>query len=60
MSSTALLYQEDSHVRAFDARVVGVTPDHGVVLDRTAFYPGGSGQPHDTGVSIAQDGAGGR
>ena len=47
---TELLYLEDSYLREFDARVVALTPDNGVVLDRTAFYPGGGGQPHDTGL----------
>ena len=52
---TELLYLEDSYLREFDARVVLVTPDNGVVLDRTAFYPGGGGQPHDTGELRAGD-----
>jgi misacylated tRNA(Ala) deacylase len=46
---TELLYLADSYLRDFDAVVTEVTPD-GVVLDRTAFYPGGGGQPHDTGT----------
>ena len=46
---TELLYNEDAYLREFDATVVDVTTD-GVVLDRTAFYPGGGGQPADTGV----------
>ena len=46
---TELLYLADSYLRDFDAVVTEVTPD-GVVLDRTAFYPGGGGQPHDMGT----------
>ncbi len=46
---TELLYNEDAYLREFDATVVETTAD-GVVLDRTAFYPGGGGQPADTGV----------
>ncbi len=49
---TDLLYLDDSYLREFDARVVERVPG-GVVLDRTAFYPGGGGQPHDTGTLAA-------
>ena len=49
---TEILCYEDSYLRDFDARVAGVT-ESGVVLDRTAFYPGGGGQPSDTGVLTA-------
>ena len=45
---TELLYQTDSTMREFEARVTEAMAD-GVVLDRTAFYPGGGGQPADTG-----------
>jgi len=45
---TTLLYQTDSTLREFEALVADVVDD-GVVLDRTAFYPGGGGQPCDTG-----------
>src|SRR5437868_389045 len=48
---TELLYQTDSYLKEFTARVIEVKPDQrGVVLDRTAFYPGGGGQPHDMGT----------
>ena len=32
--------------------MVGVDPDRGIVLDRSAFYPGGGGQPPDQGVLL--------
>ncbi|HVL65286.1 MAG TPA: alanyl-tRNA editing protein [Actinomycetota bacterium] len=46
---TDLLYQRDAYLRDFEARVVAVD-ERGmrVALDRTAFYPTGGGQPHDT------------
>jgi len=48
---TELLYQTDSYLREFPATVVAVDgPGARVVLDRTAFYPGGGGQPCDTGA----------
>ncbi len=49
---TTMLHLDDSYLRAFDATVTAVT-DEGVVLDRTAFYPTGGGQPHDTGTLAA-------
>ena len=49
---TTLLCNEDAYLREFDATVTAVT-DKGVVLDQTAFYPGGGGQPPDSGVLVA-------
>lgn len=47
---TDLLYLRDAYLRVFDATVVDARDDGRVVaLDRTAFYPTGGGQPHDTG-----------
>jgi misacylated tRNA(Ala) deacylase len=47
---TQLLYATDAYLRSFDAIVQEMTPDGVVVLDRTAFYPTGGGQPHDLGT----------
>ena len=48
---TELLYQTDAYTQEFDANIVNVLPEQGaVVLDRTAFYPGGGGQPCDFGT----------
>ena len=48
---TELLYQTDSYLREFTATVVATEPQgDAVALDRTAFYPGGGGQPNDLGV----------
>jgi misacylated tRNA(Ala) deacylase len=48
---TDLLYLRDSYLRSFEATVTAVDPTTGAVtLDQTAFYPGGGGQPHDTGT----------
>ena len=49
---TEVLCYDDSYLREFDAEVVTTTAK-GVVLDRTAFYPGGGGQPPDTGVLLS-------
>lgn len=45
---TDLLFLTDAYVREFEA-VVTAQVEGGVVLDRTAFYPGGGGQPCDFG-----------
>lgn len=42
----------DSTVREWDAVVLDSDPDEGIVLDRSAFYPGGGGQPPDHGVLL--------
>jgi misacylated tRNA(Ala) deacylase len=53
---TELLYHQESYLKEFDATVTDVV-DGGVVLDRTAFYTGGGGQPSDSGtlISAGQD-----
>jgi misacylated tRNA(Ala) deacylase len=51
-----LLYQTDSYLKEFDATVLSVLQEErAVILDRTAFYPGGGGQPCDFG-SLSIDG----
>jgi misacylated tRNA(Ala) deacylase len=45
---TELLYQTDSYLREFEASVAEILGD-GIVLDRTAFFAGGGGQPSDVG-----------
>lgn len=50
-----LLFLQDAYLKEFSATVIEQI-DGGVVLDRTAFYPGGGGQPCDLGTLIA-DGA---
>jgi len=46
---TELLYLRDAGLRTFEATVAEVDAGR-VALDRTAFYPTGGGQPHDTGT----------
>jgi len=51
---TTILCYDDSYLREFDATVIDSTAK-GVVLDRTAFYPGGGGQPADSGTLTVGD-----
>jgi len=65
---TSKLYWHDSHLTTFTAQVLGLFAQDGhdvIVLDQSAFYPCGGGQPSDTGsinsarvadVSIDDDG----
>lgn len=46
---TELLFSTDAYLKEFDGVVTEIR-DGMVVLDRTAFYPTGGGQPNDTGV----------
>ena len=54
MAVTERLYYADSHLVDFEARVVDLTERvsgwTAIILDRTAFYPTGGGQPSDTGT----------
>lgn len=48
---TELLYQTDSYLKTFEAAITTVDVENRAVqLDRSAFYPGGGGQPNDTGL----------
>jgi misacylated tRNA(Ala) deacylase len=48
---TDLLYQTDSYLTTFDTVVMAVDAEsRGVILNQTAFYPGGGGQPADHGT----------
>ena len=51
---TNLLYYDDSYVRKFEAIITDTDEqNHGVILDQTAFFPGGGGQPSDIGKLIS-------
>jgi misacylated tRNA(Ala) deacylase len=44
----------DPSLREWECTVLSVGPEDGIVLDRSAFYPGGGGQPPDHGVLLWQ------
>jgi misacylated tRNA(Ala) deacylase len=52
MPHTHRLDLEDATVREWTATVLSADPEQGIVLDRSAFYPGGGGQPPDHGVLL--------
>ena len=48
---TELLFQTDSYLNIFETTISAIDQEnHALLLERTAFYPGGGGQPSDTGV----------
>ncbi|WP_323768598.1 alanyl-tRNA editing protein [Marinovum sp.] len=49
---TRLLFREDPYLREARAQVTGHTPEGGIILDRTVFYPTGGGQPGDSGLLV--------
>jgi misacylated tRNA(Ala) deacylase len=49
---TQRLELTDQTLREWDATVLASDAEQGIVLDRSAFYPGGGGQPPDEGVLL--------
>jgi misacylated tRNA(Ala) deacylase len=52
MAHTHRLDLADPTLREWDATVLQSSAEDGIVLDRSAFYPGGGGQPPDKGVLL--------
>ncbi|MFN4204248.1 MAG: alanyl-tRNA editing protein [Tabrizicola sp.] len=48
--TTELLFRIDSYQTTADCRIVGHTPEGGLIVDRSVFYATGGGQPGDSGV----------
>jgi misacylated tRNA(Ala) deacylase len=53
---TELLFRDDAYLRECTARVVGLSPTGGIILDRTVFYATSGGQPGDQGVLVSDGG----
>ena len=56
MTDTTLLFRDDAYLSTAEARVVGLTEEGGILLDRSIFYATGGGQPGDSGRLERDDG----
>ena len=54
---TDCLFHEDSYLQNCEARVVALTDDSNIILDRTVFYATSGGQPGDSGFLTSSSGA---
>jgi misacylated tRNA(Ala) deacylase len=52
---TELLFRSDAYLRQAEGKVLAHTPEGGLIVDRSIFYPHGGGQPGDSG-RVAWDG----
>ena len=53
---TELLFRSDAYLTDCEARVTGLTPEGGIIVDRSVFYPTSGGQPGDSGTIDWQGG----
>lgn len=53
---TAPLFRDDAYLREADCTVLAHTPEGGILIDASVFYPTGGGQPGDNGVVLWEGG----
>jgi misacylated tRNA(Ala) deacylase len=56
MTATMLLFRDDAYSATCQAQVLAVTPEGGIITDRTVFYAQGGGQPGDVGTIVRSNG----
>lgn len=54
---TEFLFRSESYLKTLPVTVTAVTPEGGIVLDRTIFYANSGGQPGDSGFLERPDGS---
>ncbi|WP_425104304.1 alanyl-tRNA editing protein [Ancylobacter sp.] len=54
--ATLLLFRDDAYQTETSAVITALTPEGGIVVDRTVFYASAGGQPGDRGTLIRADG----
>jgi misacylated tRNA(Ala) deacylase len=57
MPPTDLLFRDDAYLAQHGATVICVNERGAIILDRTAFYANGGGQPGDAGALLRADGS---
>lgn len=55
--TTRLLFREDAYQTVCTGTVLAHTPEGGILVDQTVFYPTGGGQPGDSGTLIWSEGS---
>ncbi|QJP13110.1 alanyl-tRNA editing protein [Starkeya sp. ORNL1] len=55
--ATSLLFRDDAYLRETPAVVTALTPEGGVIVDRTVFYATAGGQPGDKGTLVRGNGS---
>lgn len=53
---TEILFREDAYLTQTEASIIAITPERGIIFDKTMFYATSGGQPGDSGRMRHTDG----